>query len=121
MTTPKAWRHTQRLRESMLTVAAIKFARPPRCILFLLLFCLRIVPGVLRSGQPDFGYVVDAAQKKAQERLTKLVPDAKHMTKTNSGHEIHKEQPQLVIDAIRQVVEAVRNGRLEPPNSQRAE
>ena len=60
---------------------------------------------------PDFGYVVDAAQKKAQERLAKLVPNEKHITNTNSGHEIHKEQPQLVIDAIRDVVEAVRSGR----------
>jgi pimeloyl-ACP methyl ester carboxylesterase len=62
---------------------------------------------------PDYGYVVDAAQKKAQERLAKLVPNEKHVTKTNSGHEIHKEQPQLVIDAIREVVEAVRSGRRE--------
>ena len=59
---------------------------------------------------PDFGHVVDAAQKKAQERLAKLVPNEKHITNTNSGHEIHKEQPQLVIDAIREVVEAVRSG-----------
>jgi hypothetical protein len=36
------------------------------------------------------------------------VPKAKHITKTNSGHEIHKEQPQFVIEAIREVVEAVR-------------
>jgi hypothetical protein len=28
------------------------------------------------------------------------VPNAKHITNTNSRHEIHKEQPQLVIDAI---------------------
>ena len=60
---------------------------------------------------PDFGYVVNAAQKKAPEQLAKLVPNEKHITKTNSGHEIHKEQPQLVIDAIREVVEAVRGGR----------
>ena len=59
----------------------------------------------------DFGYIVDAAQKKAHERLAKLVPNEKHITDTNSGHEIHKEQPQLVIDAIRDVVEAVRSGR----------
>jgi pimeloyl-ACP methyl ester carboxylesterase len=58
---------------------------------------------------PDFGYVTDAAQKQAQERLAKLVPNANHITDTNSGHEIHKEQPQLVIDAIRQVVDAVRD------------
>ena len=35
----------------------------------------------------------------AQEKLAKLVPHAKHITNTNSGLEIHKEQPQLVIDA----------------------
>jgi hypothetical protein len=33
-----------------------------------------------------------------------------YIANTNSGHEIHKEQPQLVIDAIRQVVDAVRGG-----------
>jgi pimeloyl-ACP methyl ester carboxylesterase len=59
---------------------------------------------------PGFGYVTDAAQKTAQQRLARLVPNAKHITKTNSGHEIHKEQPQLVIDSIREVVEAVRSG-----------
>jgi hypothetical protein len=62
----------------------------------------------------DFGNVVDAAQKEAQERLARLVPNARHITNTNSGHEIHKEQPQLVIDAIREVVEAVRGGSLQP-------
>jgi pimeloyl-ACP methyl ester carboxylesterase len=70
-----------------------------------------IAAGKLPSDvPPDLGYVTDAAQKKAQERLAKLVPNAKHITKTNSGHEIHKEQPQLVIDSIRQVVDAVRSG-----------
>jgi hypothetical protein len=70
-----------------------------------------IAAGKLPSDvPPDFGYVTDAAQKKAQEQLANLVPNAKHITNTDSGHEIHKEQPQLVIDAIRQVVEAVRSG-----------
>jgi len=54
------------------------------------------------------------------EQLATLVPNAKHITKTNSGHEIHKEQPQLVIDAIREVVEAVRKGRTAPANFQSA-
>ena len=71
-----------------------------------------IAAGKLPADIPaDFGYVTDAAQKKAQERLAKLVPKEKHITNTNSGHEIHKEQPQLVIDAIREVVEAVRSGK----------
>jgi hypothetical protein len=69
-----------------------------------------IAAGVLPADvPPGFGYVTDAAQKKAQERLAKLVPNAKHISNTNSGHEIHKEQPQLVFDSIREVVEAVRN------------
>jgi pimeloyl-ACP methyl ester carboxylesterase len=74
------------------------------------------VPSMIAAGKlpadipPNFGYVTDAAQKTAQERLAQLVPNAEHITNTNSGHEIHKERPQLVIDAIRGVVEAVRSG-----------
>ena len=74
------------------------------------------IPSMIAAGTlpadvpPDFGYATDAAQKQAQERLAKLVPNAKHISNTNSGHEIHKEQPQLVIAAIRQVVDAVRGG-----------
>jgi uroporphyrinogen-III decarboxylase len=74
-----------------------------------------IAAGTLPANvPPDFGYVTDAAQKQAQERLAKLVPNAKHITNTNSGHEIHKEQPQLVIDSIREVVDAVRSGSWQP-------
>jgi pimeloyl-ACP methyl ester carboxylesterase len=75
------------------------------------------VPPMIAAGKlsadtpPDFGYVTDAAQKKAQERLANLAPNEKHITNTNSGHEIHKEQPQIVISAIRDVLEAVRSGR----------
>jgi len=74
------------------------------------------IPPMIAEGKlpadvpPDFGYVTDAAQKEAQMNLAQLVPNAEHITNTNSGHEIHKEQPQLVIDAIREIVEAVRSG-----------
>jgi pimeloyl-ACP methyl ester carboxylesterase len=74
------------------------------------------IPSMIAAGKlsadipPDFGYVTDAAQKIAQKQLASLVPDSKHVTNTNSGHEIHKERPQLVIDTIREVVEAVRSG-----------
>jgi hypothetical protein len=70
-----------------------------------------IAAGTLPADVPqNFGYVTDAAQKEAEEKLAHLVPNAKHITDRNSGHEIHKEQPQLVIDSIRQVVDAVRGG-----------
>ena len=35
------------------------------------------------------------------------VPGGKHVAVENSGHFIQGEQPQMVIDAIRQVVEQV--------------
>jgi type II secretory pathway component PulL len=63
---------------------------------------------------PNFGYITDAAQKQAQEKLAHLVPKAKHITDTNSGHEIQKEQPQLVVASIHEVVDAVRSGNLHP-------
>jgi pimeloyl-ACP methyl ester carboxylesterase len=67
-----------------------------------------IAAGTLPAGVPaDFGYVTDKAQKQAQEQLANLVPKAKHITNTNSGHDVHKEQPQLVIDSIREAVDAV--------------
>jgi pimeloyl-ACP methyl ester carboxylesterase len=70
----------------------------------------RIDSGALPPDTPpDFGYVIDAAQKPAQEELAKLVPNAEHVTNTNSGHDIHIEQPQLVIDAIRRVVDAAKD------------
>ena len=71
-----------------------------------------IAKGVLPADVPaDFGYVTDRAQKQAQAKLAEIVPGAKHITKTDSGHEIHKDQPQLVVDAIREVVDAVRDGK----------
>ncbi len=74
-----------------------------------------IASGALPANvPPNFGYITDAAQEQAQEKLARLVPHAKHITETNSGHEIHKEQPQLVVDSIRQVVDAVRSGKLHP-------
>jgi len=50
------------------------------------------------------------AWRSAHDRLAKLL-NAKHISETNSGHTIQMEQPQLVVDAIRQVVEEVRSGR----------
>jgi pimeloyl-ACP methyl ester carboxylesterase len=49
------------------------------------------------------------AWRTAQDRLAKVLK-AKHVSDTNSGHAIQMEQPQLVINVIRQVVEAVRSG-----------
>jgi hypothetical protein len=44
-----------------------------------------------------------------QKDLATLVPNARFATAAESAHNIHQDQPELVIAAIRQVVEAVRN------------
>jgi hypothetical protein len=44
-----------------------------------------------------------------QKDLATLVPNAHFATAAESGHNIHQDQPELVIAAIREVVEAVRN------------
>ena len=43
----------------------------------------------------------------AMADLVSQVPGARLITNTDSGHYIHQEQPQLVIDSIREVVDAV--------------
>lgn len=44
-----------------------------------------------------------------QERVVQLVPGAKHIVAEESGHNIHQDQPELVIEAVRMVVDAVRD------------
>jgi pimeloyl-ACP methyl ester carboxylesterase len=48
------------------------------------------------------------AQLAAQDSMAKLFPGAIHISHTNSGHNIQNEQPMLVINWIRDVVEKVR-------------
>jgi pimeloyl-ACP methyl ester carboxylesterase len=43
-----------------------------------------------------------------QADLTHLSTNSKHIIVTNSGHNIHLEQPGVVIDAIDQVIRACR-------------
>jgi len=76
-----------------------------------------LVPGFIADGllapdtPPSVGYVTDRAQKVAHANLAALAPGSKHVTKTDSGHIIHHDNPQLVTDSIRQVVDAVRTGK----------
>ncbi len=67
--------------------------------------------GVLPSDAPiNFGPIVFQAHLMGQERLTCLLK-AKHIIHTRAGHYIQTEQPQLVIDSIREVVDKVRAGK----------
>jgi pimeloyl-ACP methyl ester carboxylesterase len=51
---------------------------------------------------------LEPAWTAAQARLATLVPDARYVLAAESGHYIQLDQPELVIDAIRDVVAAVR-------------
>lgn len=44
-----------------------------------------------------------------QDQIARLVPNGRHLVAERSGHDIHHEQPELVIDGVRAVVEAVRD------------
>ena len=70
---------------------------------------------VLTHGHPwdwPAGYPADAIEAAwipLQENLASLVPDARLVIAEESGHYIQLDQPDLVTDAIRQVVDAVRS------------
>jgi pimeloyl-ACP methyl ester carboxylesterase len=73
---------------------------------------------VLTHGHPDGpgGPFVDqeeALWRQLQRELAQLVPGSRHLI-TQSGHDIQLEQPELVLDAIGDVVRAVRAGDLVP-------
>ena len=75
-----------------------------------------VVPKLIQAGElpsdtpADFGAVVDRANSAAQNELAALVPGAVHIIDTHSGHNIMIDNAQVVIQAIRMVVDAVRAG-----------
>jgi hypothetical protein len=64
-------------------------------------------PSAPKNNDP---VAVTFADWQASEKLLATSLNAKLVTKTNSGHNINAYSPQLVIDAIREVVDAMRNG-----------
>jgi pimeloyl-ACP methyl ester carboxylesterase len=70
---------------------------------------------VLAHGHPedpDAPFVVQDERlwRQLQRELAHLVPGGRLVIATNSGHDIQNEQPELVLDAIGDVVHAVRAG-----------
>ena len=56
----------------------------------------------------EFADALWSAQQAAQDDLAASLPGATHVTRTDSGHYIHVEQPQVVVEAITQVVAQAR-------------
>lgn len=76
----------------------------------------QLTPELIASGQLPAGLdqsVADAlwaAQLAAQGKLPSKFAHAKHVTDTHSDHYIQLGNPQLVIDSIREVVDAAQSG-----------
>jgi pimeloyl-ACP methyl ester carboxylesterase len=122
---PQEW---EALRQSMITV-------PPRLVdpegidiwtserqtrMALRRSPLRPMPlVVLAHGHPDdppppYVEFEEPFWRQLQRELAQLVPGGRLVIATQSGHNIQDDQPELVLDAIRDVVQAVRAGDLVP-------
>ena len=67
-------------------------------------------PEVQSALPPDFPWdTFDTVWQALQAELAALVPEARQVIATESGHYIQLEQPDLVIEAIQQVVDGVRD------------
>jgi pimeloyl-ACP methyl ester carboxylesterase len=53
--------------------------------------------------------VLESVLRAANENMATLVPNARLFVAGDSGHDIHQDQPELVTEAIRQVVTGVRD------------
>lgn len=60
---------------------------------------------------PEFSFKLEAAWRQGQDQLATLVPDARYRIAKKSEHYIQVEQPDLVVNEIRQVWMAGRTGR----------
>jgi pimeloyl-ACP methyl ester carboxylesterase len=105
--------------DTMRSFAQVTAAPPVRAVPTVILTAdvPPIGPGDVASGVfPAYVTVefVDAlwsAQVAAQEALARLFAGARHVADTHSRHYIHLEQPQVVVDAIRAVVDELRSAR----------
>jgi pimeloyl-ACP methyl ester carboxylesterase len=72
----------------------------------------------LAHGHPDpgtpFVELEEPFWRQLQRELAHLVPGGRLVVATQSGHDIQQDQPELVLDAIHDVVLAVRAGDLVP-------
>lgn len=67
-------------------------------------------PFNLPEGQQEFtSDELEGYLRAANEALATLVPNARFWLASESGHDVHQDQPELVAEAIQQVVAGVRD------------
>jgi hypothetical protein len=96
----------------MRRAAAAKPLRPLPLVVLSHNLPMEFPADLLAHLPPDFVAAEEKLWREGQDALVALVPGARHVVATKSGHIIQKTEPDLVITAVRQVVEAVRRGSL---------
>jgi pimeloyl-ACP methyl ester carboxylesterase len=97
-------------------VPLMRAAKPPPQVPTIILTADQwVLPELIASGKlpkefnQHFSDALWKSQIEAQKKFAALFKDVRHVTKTNADHYIHRTQPQLVIDSIREVVDQVRS------------
>jgi pimeloyl-ACP methyl ester carboxylesterase len=71
---------------------------------------MELSPDMSAKLPANFSAEQERIWQNCQDELVALVPGAQHVVATKSGHYIQTTEPDLVIAAVRQVVEAARRG-----------
>jgi pimeloyl-ACP methyl ester carboxylesterase len=66
------------------------------------------IPEMFGGMSPAEAARTERLWQKMQMELARLTPSGKYLVAEKSGHKIHIDQPELVVEVIRQVVEAAR-------------
>jgi pimeloyl-ACP methyl ester carboxylesterase len=94
----------------MRRAAAAKPLRPLPLVVLSRGLPMEIPADLLAHLPPDYVAAQEKVWRELQNALVALVPGARHVVATKSEHGIQATEPDLVITAVRQVVEAVRRG-----------
>ena len=75
----------------------------------------RLVVVTARIIEDEYLATVPKLAARAQTRLAGLSTNAIHVVATDSGHFVYEDEPDVVLAAIRAVVDAAQNGQPLPP------
>lgn len=69
---------------------------------------------VLSEGKPNIPFMQERIQTwyQLQDELAHLSTNGRHIVATQSAHAIHRTEPDLILDAVREIVSAVRATRM---------